>query len=318
MKRFVTIAAILLVTIFVNTTAGTYTPETLPKVHLYDSTRYVVNPDGILSQSAAVRIDTMLRELENKTGTETVVAVVESIGEQDCFNFCHTLLNSWGVGKKGKDNGLVILLVTDQRCIQFNTGYGLEGILPDAICKRIQMQQMVPYLKQGDWDTAMINGVEAVCRRLYSEPDDTQTAPENNTSPLLLLALLVIIIAIVTIKTRQISNASRKCPKCGKPDLKPTDSCILVEKDGKQVNRRIYKCSSCGYTVARDEDENNGDDGTPPGGPRRRTGSLLDAILLGTLLGGMGRGRGGGFGGGFGGGSFGGGAGGGGGAGSRF
>lgn len=64
-------------------------------------------------------IDAMLYALEQQTGIETVVAVVPSIGETDCFDFCHQLLNKWGVGKKDKNNGLVILLVTDQRCIQF-------------------------------------------------------------------------------------------------------------------------------------------------------------------------------------------------------
>ena len=61
---------------------------------------------------------------------------------------------------------MVILLVTDQRCIQFYTGYGLEGDLPDAICKRIQTKYMIPYLKDGNWDAGMVAGVKAVCSRL--------------------------------------------------------------------------------------------------------------------------------------------------------
>lgn len=314
-QRCLLITAILVSVFCARATAGEYTPATLPNVHLYDKTRYVVNPDGILSPSAAARIDSMLYALETSTGAETVVAAVESIGEQECFDFCHTLLNSWGVGKKGKDNGLVVLLVTDQRCIQFCTGYGLEGVLPDAICKRIQMQLMVPYLKQGEWDAAMLNGMEAVCRRIGPEHTNDAVVPDSSYNPLWLLLLLFVIIGIAAIKARQITNAHKMCPRCGKPELRPTDSRMLVEKDGKMVNRVVYKCAKCGYTVARDDDRR--DDDTPHGGHRRSSGSLLDAILLGSLLGGMGRG--GSFGGGgFGGGSFGGGAGGGGGAGSRF
>ena len=61
-----------------------------------------------------------------------------------------SLIHIWlgqetGVGQKERDNGLVILLSTDERCVQFATGYGLEGILPDAICKRIQNRYMLPY-----------------------------------------------------------------------------------------------------------------------------------------------------------------------------
>ena len=133
-----------------------YTVDNLPKVHLQNKMQYVCNPAGILSQAACDSIDAMLYALEQQTGIETVVAVVPSIGETDCFDFCHQLLNKWGVGKKDKNNGLVILLVTDQRCIQFYTGYGLEGVLPDAICKRIQTKYMIPYLKDGNWDAGMV------------------------------------------------------------------------------------------------------------------------------------------------------------------
>ena len=81
-----------------------YTVDNLPKVHLQNKMQYVCNPAGILSQAACDSIDSMLYALEQQTGIETVVAVVPSIGEEDCFDFCHQLLNKWGVGKKGKNN----------------------------------------------------------------------------------------------------------------------------------------------------------------------------------------------------------------------
>lgn len=80
-----------------------YTVDNLPKVHLQNKMQYVCNPAGILSQAACDSIDSMLYALEQQTGIETVVAVVPSIGEEDCFNFCHQLLNKWGVGKKDKN-----------------------------------------------------------------------------------------------------------------------------------------------------------------------------------------------------------------------
>lgn len=81
-----------------------YTTGNIPKVHLQDKTRYVCNPAGILSTSACDEIDRMLYALEQQTGIETVVAVVPSIGSEDCFDFSHRLLNEWGVGKKGRVN----------------------------------------------------------------------------------------------------------------------------------------------------------------------------------------------------------------------
>ena len=70
-----------------------YTVDNLPKVHLQNKMQYVCNPAGILSQAACDSIDAMLYALEQQTGIETVVAVVPSIGETDCFDFCHQLLN---------------------------------------------------------------------------------------------------------------------------------------------------------------------------------------------------------------------------------
>ena len=155
MKRLISISLFLCLLLSVQA-QKVYTTDNIPKVHLQNKMRYVCNPDGILSQAACDSIDRMLYALEQQTGIETVVAVVPSIGNDDCFDFAHRLLNEWGVGKKGKNNGLVILLVTDQRCIQFYTGYGLEGDLPDAICKRIQTRDMIPYLKDGNWDAGMV------------------------------------------------------------------------------------------------------------------------------------------------------------------
>lgn len=142
MRRFISITFFLCLLLSLQA-QEVYTTKNIPKVHLQDKTRYVCNPAGILSTEACDNIDRMLYALEQQTGIETVVAVVPSIGQEDCFDFSHQLLNEWGVGKKEKNNGLVILLVTDQRCIQFYTGYGLEGDLPDAICKRIQTKYKI-------------------------------------------------------------------------------------------------------------------------------------------------------------------------------
>lgn len=133
-----------------------YTVDNLPKVHLQNKMQYVCNPAGILSQAACDSIDSMLYALEQQTGIETVVAVVPSIGEEDCFNFCHQLLNKWGVGKKDKNNGLVILLVTDQRCIQFYTGYGLEGVNVSGQWANVETQ----YQRRADLIPNLVNTVK--------------------------------------------------------------------------------------------------------------------------------------------------------------
>ena len=167
-----------------------FTPDNLPKVHIADRTQYVCNPSGILSQQACDSINTWLYALEQQTGIETVVAAVPSIGDVECFDFCHELLNSWGVGKKGKDNGLVVLLVIDQRCVQFYTGYGLEGVLPDAICKRIQTRDMLPYLRDNHWDEGMMAGMKSVCARLDGSMENDAEEDDDLGGLLVFVALM--------------------------------------------------------------------------------------------------------------------------------
>lgn len=299
MKRFISITLFLCLLVTLQA-QKVYTTRNLPKVHLQDRTRYVCNPEGILSASATDSIDRMLYALEQQTGIETVVAVVPSIGEDDCFDFSHRLLNEWGVGKKEKNNGLVILLVTDQRCIQFYTGYGLEGDLPDAICKRIQTRDMIPYLKDGNWDAGMVAGVRAVCARLDgSMENDTEEEEDLSVGAALLLFMGIIgiglLVAILAMR------AASKCPNCGQHKLQRSGSTLISRRNGIKTENVTYTCRNCGHQVVRRQesyDENY----------RGRGGS--GPVIFGG---------GGGFGGGgFSGGSFGGGMGGGGGAGSRF
>lgn len=298
MKRFISTALFLCLLVTLQA-QKVYTTRNLPKVHLQDKTRYVCNPEGILSAAACDSIDRMLYALEQQTGIETVVAVVPSIGEEDCFDFSHRLLNEWGVGKKEKNNGLVILLVTDQRCIQFYTGYGLEGDLPDAICKRIQTQQMIPYLKDGNWDEGMVAGMRAVCARLDgSMENDTEEEEDLSVGAALLLFMGIfgigLLVAILAIR------AASKCPNCGQHKLQRSGSTLVSRRNGIRTEDVTYTCRNCGHQVVRRQqsyDENYRGGGSGP-----------------VIFGG-----GGGFGGGgFSGGSFGGGMGGGGGAGSRF
>lgn len=306
MKSILTLIFVTFLLIPLQAQEKVYTVDNLPKVHLQNKMQYVCNPAGVLSQAACDTIDSMLYALEEQTGIETVVAVVPSIGEKDCFDFCHQLLNQWGVGKKDKNNGLVILLVTDQRCIQFYTGYGLEGDLPDAICKRIQTQYMIPYLKDGNWNEGMVAGIKATCQRLDGTMVNDSLSEEEGDSMDFMIAVLCFIAIGFGAVFLAARNQSR-CPKCGKHELQRSGSTLVSRVNGVKTEDITYVCKSCGHTMVRRQqtyDNNNHHRGGGRGGP---------------FIGGFGGGRGfSGGGGGFGGGSFGGGMGGGGGAGSRF
>jgi uncharacterized protein len=149
-----------------------YTVETVPNVKLVNNS-YVSNPDNILSSETVAAIDSLLISLEDSATAQVAIVALNSIGEYDPFLFAQELFERWKIGQKGKDNGLLILLVKDQRTVHFHTGYGVEGILPDATCKKIQTDHMAPYFKDGNYDQGMLEGVKATAAILSHPDDDT-------------------------------------------------------------------------------------------------------------------------------------------------
>lgn len=309
MKRYFLLGLFfLLTTLFCHLQAEGYKVEDIPMVHLQNRARYVSNPDGVLTEAAVAAIDTTLFALEQKTGIQTLVVAVRQIEGGDCFDFAYQLGEKNGVGQKGKDNGLVILLVIEERCIQFVTGYGLEGILPDALCKRIQTRYMNPYLSKGNWDAGMIAGVQAV-RQILDKSSGSPTPPKRESDNLLLFIVLGCCFILVPTLLWYSGRQRNKCPNCHKHTLKQVSVRTISRVGGVRTEEVTYLCSHCGH-VRRTQRKVNDDDFHHRGG---NGGPFLGGPFFGG-----GFGRGGGFGGGFGGGSFGGGSFGGGGAGSKF
>lgn len=305
-------AIVLLILLFfsigAHAQATEYTVESVPNVHIQNKLRYVSNPGNILSIEATNQIDQMLADLEKKTSIQVAVVVLPSIGSQDPFDFAQRLFSAWGVGKAKTDNGLVILFVEDQRSIRFQTGYGLEGDLPDAICKRIQTRKMIPFFKRGDWDNGMISGVQSVCARLDGTMTNEEKESEDGGNILFLLFAATGVVLLIALFGGIASWKASQCPNCKKHKLMRTSSKLLSLHQGIRTEEVVYTCQNCGHKIAR---KSQSHDDNYRGGGR---GGLGGGIFMGGLGGGLGSGGGGGFSGG----SFGGGMSGGGGSGSSW
>ena len=303
MKRFFIL--LLLVFFYTAADARPYSVEEIPNVQLSNRYKFTSNPDGILSQAAVARIDSICYDLRHRGIAQTAVVAVAEIDSDDVFEFAYELFSSWGVGSKS-NSGIGILLVEEAREIRFVTGYGVEGALPDAICKRIQMQYMLPYFRNGDYSSGMVAGVEAIRSVLNgSELDaggnDDYIASEDEPvfgiiaffSLLMIGGMVILYLAI---------RASQRCPNCKEIALQKDSARVISRNFGATTYEDTYICAKCGTVVKRKrQDYDSSHNNRGGGGP----------IIMGG--GGFGRGGGGSFGGGWGGGSFGGG-----GAGSRW
>lgn len=287
--------------------AATYTLNSLPNVNMQDVRRMVCNPDGIISMSAEARADSTLYALRRDKIAQVAVVVVESIGGEDLPRFANLLFEKWGIGEKGRDNGLLIMIVKDVRSIWFETGYGIEGVLPDAICKRIISTLMTPPLSAGDWDGGVLVAVDAVNDILRQQSSQLTEAIDSQGDGISLrgiIAVLVIILLMPMLLIIAVVRNHNRCPKCHKRHALEQIDRVSIKKLGVKIaEERIYRCRYCGNTVTKRTNITN-DNGNIGGG-------------IGGFGGGFGGGMGGFGGGGFGGG-FGGGRSGGGGAGGRF
>ena len=303
MKRFFIL--LLLVFFYTSAEARPYSVEEIPNVQLSNRYKFTSNPDGILSQAAVARIDSICYDLRHRGIAQTAVVAVAEIESDDVFEFAYELFSKWGVGSKS-NSGIGILLVEEAREIRFVTGYGVEGALPDAICKRIQTQYMLPYFRNGDYSSGMVSGVEAIRSVLNGSEldaggnDDYISSDDEPVVGIIAFFALMMIGGMIILYLA--IRASQRCPNCREIALQKDSARVISRNFGATTYEDTYICAKCGTVVKRKrQDYDSSHNNRGGGGP----------IIMGG--GGFGRGGGGSFGGGWGGGSFGGG-----GAGSRW
>lgn len=151
MKTLKTLLLIVAALTFCTMQARTYSVSDIPNVHLADSTRFVSNPDSILSGVGEAMTNDLLHNLMQQTSAEVVCVAVNDI-DGDIDDFATDLFRDWGIGKKDKNNGLLLLIVNDRREVVIRTGTGLEGILPDGLCGSIIRANITPRFREGDYD----------------------------------------------------------------------------------------------------------------------------------------------------------------------
>lgn len=117
-------------------------------------TNYVNDFAGVLSEKTKTDLNNAAQQLQDKTGAQVAVAVINSTDGEDIFNYGVDLFQKWGIGKKGKDNGVLILLAVKDRKYYTHVGYGLEPILNDAKVGDFG-REAVPYLRAGDYTGAV-------------------------------------------------------------------------------------------------------------------------------------------------------------------
>jgi uncharacterized protein len=126
----------------------------------------VVDNAEILKPDTRKRLAETLRQHEQKTTNQVAVLTVPSLQGDSVEEYAVRVFEQWKLGRKGKDNGVLVVVAPQDRRMRIEVGYGLEGALPDAIAARIVRSVMTPRFKQGDYDGGITQGVSAVVAHL--------------------------------------------------------------------------------------------------------------------------------------------------------
>src|SRR3989338_6827643 len=130
---------------------------------------YVSHYARVLSPRAKAVLEDTLSRFESDTTNQIVVATFESLEGEDLEGFSIRLAERWKLGQTGKDNGVIVLVFKNDRRVRIEVGYGLEGVLTDALCVIIIRNEIVPHFKKGDYDSGILSGIGAVIKAVSGE-----------------------------------------------------------------------------------------------------------------------------------------------------
>jgi uncharacterized protein len=130
----------------------------------------VTDLTGTLSANQIAQLEQKLASFESKKGSQIAVLIVPTTQPETIEQYSIRVVDEWKLGRKGVDDGILLLIAKQDRTLRIEVGYGLEGVLPDAVAKRITDEIIVPKLRQGDFAGGIAAGIERIARVIEGEP----------------------------------------------------------------------------------------------------------------------------------------------------
>ncbi len=187
-------------------------PAVTPPVPAQPS-QYVVDLAGVLDTDTRTRLNAILKDLEVKTTAQMVVLTLNSLDGEPIENFSHQTAVKWGIGQKGKDNGVLLTVAVKDRKYRLEVGYGLEATLPDSLVGSIGREYLVPNFRKGDFAGGIVAAVAEIAKTISRGTTGGQagevtggapgeTAPEGGTPgsnqnvPGLIFTIVLVIVGL--------------------------------------------------------------------------------------------------------------------------
>lgn len=202
MSRVLSLFSFLLVSAFF---LGARAEFTVPAL-----TSPVIDEPGLLTRTDRKEIANLLREFNNHGKAQMQVLIVQSLDDTPIESAALKAVETWKLGSKSRDNGVLFLISVDDRKMRLEVGYGLEGAIPDAEAKRILAEQVAPLFRTKRYSAGVVQGVYEVLRRADAEFADAHPAPEGGgLGDNSVIVMLVVFLFILLFIGRFASTGSR-------------------------------------------------------------------------------------------------------------
>lgn len=155
-----------------------------------------------LSKEQEQSLEKELQNFSIETSNQICIVIVDDLNGMDDFTFATEILNSWGVGQKKLNNGVVILVKPTgnqgERKLFIAVGYGLEGAIPDLATKQIREEQIVPYFKQGLFYDGLLSGAQSIMKAAKGEYNiKTNKSKDVKENPIVIIIIMIVIFLIL-------------------------------------------------------------------------------------------------------------------------
>ena len=178
---------------------------------LPEKTNKIVNDyAGILSQQENMQLEQKLVAYNKTTSSQIAIVIIKTLDGYPIDDYAFILGESWGIGQKGKNNGVLILVSKEERKVWIATGYGLEGALPDAICKRIIEKNIKPNFKQGQYFAGLNQATDEMIARskgeYKGEENDESARVKPVHFPFIIIIVLIFFLIVIIKKGKDANN----------------------------------------------------------------------------------------------------------------
>jgi uncharacterized protein len=138
---------------------------------------------NVLSEQTEALLKALIENVEHSTTAEIAVATVSSLDGTTVDDYAVRLFQAWGIGQKGRDNGVLVVVAPSDRQIRIEVGYGLEGVLPDGLAGVVIRESFLPPFRDGDFDKGVLQGVTRVAEIIRRNETLTAEQLQELTKP---------------------------------------------------------------------------------------------------------------------------------------